>query len=432
MNNFLFTLQFKHSVKDLESSATTIRTAATQVLDSDGLASLLQRLLDVSNAVSRQEAAARGKSDEYQALLGFTLDSLLTVMRKKGSDQKTTLMDAVVGILHDKADEEALSFAGALTKLSDASRLSLGEKEAEVKDLEAKMRKLDWELRTAKKEIDKATEAKEEVRITKKAVETAVEAAAAAATKAEEAEAKAKAKAEESSRAAAQTVSGEDQKQGHSNEMHDRQNQVAMAKPTVINSPTEGAKKRRPKTPAKSKGLGLVPLVDAVTVPTTAVSETSGTKSGSDSGGGGQGDLLAAIRNRGGAASGVGGGDGGGGLLEAIRRKGGNPSGATGVQGASADQDDPVASAKAAAAAAEKTFAAMLPIAALQDYQSKIAAFVTKARPEFVAAQEAVQATRLKVINESSNDQIYMTCASCARVYEWICDDCASPLSPCR
>ena len=55
-----------------------------EVLDSDGLASFLQRLLDVSNAVSRQEAAARGKSDEYQALLGFTLDSLLTVMRKKG------------------------------------------------------------------------------------------------------------------------------------------------------------------------------------------------------------------------------------------------------------------------------------------------------------------------------------------------------------
>ena len=322
------------------------------------------------------------------------------------SDQKTTLLDAVVGILYDKADEEALSFAGALTKLGDASRLSLSEKEAEIKDLEAKMRKLDWELRTAQKEIDKAVEAKEEVSVTKRAVEAAEKAAAV--------------KAEGESRAAPEPALGSGAialgqgvgGQGPSTEMHDRQNEVAMAKPTI--SPTDSSRKRRPKTPSKTIGLGLVPLVDAV-----AVFEVTGAKNdgknkeraggGGGAGvgvsggfpGGGQGGLLDAIRKRGGASVG-GGGGGGGGLLDAIRQRGGSPSGGTGggggnADGGSASCGDPVAVAKASAAAAEKAAAAMLPILALEAYQAKLTAFVTKARPDFVTAQEAVQAARVKV-----------------------------------
>ena len=67
------------------------------------------------------------------------------------------------------------------------------------------------------------------------------------------------------------------------------------------------------------------------------------------------------------------------------------------ADGGSATCGDPVAVAKASAAAAEKVAAAMLPILALEAYQAKLTAFMAKARPDFVTAQEAVQAARVKV-----------------------------------
>mmetsp|Transcript_5286 Transcript_5286/g.8627 ORF Transcript_5286/g.8627 Transcript_5286/m.8627 type:complete len:506 (+) Transcript_5286:1-1518(+) len=99
----------------LERSKTIINSC-NQVLSSNNLAKLLQRMLVVGNIMN--EGTRRGGAS------GFTLDSLLKMVNTKGVDKKTSVLDYVVKSFYDKQEESVLSVIEDLSLVTDSSKIS--------------------------------------------------------------------------------------------------------------------------------------------------------------------------------------------------------------------------------------------------------------------------------------------------------------------
>ena len=77
-----------------------------QIIQSDKLALVLQKMLAVGNVMN--QGTRQGDAS------GFTLDSLLKLINTKGIDKKTTVLDYVVRIIAENEDRELLQLVGTV------------------------------------------------------------------------------------------------------------------------------------------------------------------------------------------------------------------------------------------------------------------------------------------------------------------------------
>ncbi|KAH8064984.1 hypothetical protein JL722_1875 [Aureococcus anophagefferens] len=120
---------FAHHVADVERACGSVTTAAAILVKSRGLTLILQRILAVGNVMN----AGTKKGDAR----GIRLGSLLAIVKTKGRDRRTTVLDYVVqGLLkrgHGAAMEEVVRTLGG--PVAAAARVPIGEHEKAVGDL---------------------------------------------------------------------------------------------------------------------------------------------------------------------------------------------------------------------------------------------------------------------------------------------------------
>lgn len=85
---FRYSLQFDEQVQSLSSSLQVLAKACTEVIENEKLAFLLRRLLAIGNIMNESSGKPIAK--------GITLESLIKTATKRGSDDKTTVLDLLV------------------------------------------------------------------------------------------------------------------------------------------------------------------------------------------------------------------------------------------------------------------------------------------------------------------------------------------------
>ena len=135
---YLTTLQFRASCIEALDKAHALISACREVISSDRLARLLQKMLAVGNLMNK--GTYRGQAS------GFTVDSLLKMIQTKGSDKKTSLVDYMVKSLYDKKEEKLLDVIADLAVLEGACRLNSSDSMKEFDGLEKSYRGLSDEL----------------------------------------------------------------------------------------------------------------------------------------------------------------------------------------------------------------------------------------------------------------------------------------------
>ena len=97
-------------------SARKVIEACNEVISSDKLARVLQKMLAVGNIMN--QGTFRGNAT------GFTVDSLLRMINMKGADKKTSVLDYVVKSLYDRGEERVLIVADDLAIVEECMRTS--------------------------------------------------------------------------------------------------------------------------------------------------------------------------------------------------------------------------------------------------------------------------------------------------------------------
>ncbi|KAH8091169.1 hypothetical protein JL720_6054 [Aureococcus anophagefferens] len=138
---------FAHHVADVERACGSVTTAAAILVKSRGLTLILQRILAVGNVMN----AGTKKGDAR----GIRLGSLLAIVKTKGRDRRTTVLDYVVqGLLkrgHGAAMEEVVRTLGG--PVAAAARVPIGEHEKAVGDLRSGVVRARDVLREAERDL---------------------------------------------------------------------------------------------------------------------------------------------------------------------------------------------------------------------------------------------------------------------------------------
>ncbi len=116
--------------------------ACNEIITSDKLARVLQKMLAVGNVMN--QGTFRGNAT------GFTVDSLLRMIKMKGADKKTTVLDYVVKSLFDRGEERVLVVAEDLGVLEGVSKISGSEIGRQLGEVETTFESLKSELDDAK------------------------------------------------------------------------------------------------------------------------------------------------------------------------------------------------------------------------------------------------------------------------------------------
>eukprot|EP00633_Aureoumbra_lagunensis_P008924 CAMPEP_0197321270 /NCGR_PEP_ID=MMETSP0891-20130614/64132_1 /TAXON_ID=44058 ORGANISM="Aureoumbra lagunensis, Strain CCMP1510" /NCGR_SAMPLE_ID=MMETSP0891 /ASSEMBLY_ACC=CAM_ASM_000534 /LENGTH=1108 /DNA_ID=CAMNT_0042813059 /DNA_START=111 /DNA_END=3440 /DNA_ORIENTATION=- len=114
----------------INQAAECVSLAATQIVSSKGLALTLQRILAVGNVMNA--GTRRGQAQ------GVRLGSLLTIIKTKGRDRKTTVLDYVINGLLKRGHTEALEEVATtlIEPVANAVKLSVAEIERDMAALE--------------------------------------------------------------------------------------------------------------------------------------------------------------------------------------------------------------------------------------------------------------------------------------------------------
>ena len=103
------------SASELIRRVQVVCQACEQVMNSERLAAVMQKVLAIGNAMNR--GTYKGSA------AGFTIDSLLKLTSTRGADGKTTLLDFVVKVITQKSDNDTLlSFYEDLNDVREAVR----------------------------------------------------------------------------------------------------------------------------------------------------------------------------------------------------------------------------------------------------------------------------------------------------------------------
>lgn len=113
---FISVVTIGHATEVLVDKMRKLIDACNEVLSSDKLARLLQKMLKIGNLMN--EGTHKGQA------LGFTLDSLLSMVNTKGVDKRTSVLDYVVKTMLDKGEEHILQVTEDLSFDNEACRTS--------------------------------------------------------------------------------------------------------------------------------------------------------------------------------------------------------------------------------------------------------------------------------------------------------------------
>jgi len=149
LNCFLTCLTFADTSEVLLSKMRRIIEACNEVISSDSLARILQKMLTVGNLMN--EGTYRGQAS------GFTLDSLLKMVHTRGVDKKTSVLDYVIKSLLERGEDRLLSLAETLEVSEETTRLSGRDASREIDHLLKDFHSLEEEFKKASRnEIEAA------------------------------------------------------------------------------------------------------------------------------------------------------------------------------------------------------------------------------------------------------------------------------------
>lgn len=115
---------------DINSSLVTLRAVASQILSSEGLREIMVSVLAIGNAMNR--GSWKGSAS------GFRLGSLIKLVQTKSTDGKSTLLDYLILVLHERAlggsasCDAALTIDDELALIKKAKMLSLTGRAARI------------------------------------------------------------------------------------------------------------------------------------------------------------------------------------------------------------------------------------------------------------------------------------------------------------
>lgn len=121
--SFKYYLQFDELVRSLSSSLQLLAKACSEVIESEKLASMLRRLLAIGNLMNESAGKVQAK--------GITLDSLIQTATKRGSDDKTTVLDLLVSTAISSRENWL-----DMPSLRDAMRLDLEDCRLLLRDIQ--------------------------------------------------------------------------------------------------------------------------------------------------------------------------------------------------------------------------------------------------------------------------------------------------------
>ena len=123
INCMIYKKQFTGRVEEVTCMITKVSNAANDVRSSTRLKKVLKTILKVGNQMNDGEGN-----------VGFTLDSLLKLQSAKAFDKKTSILQYVVTVVANNA-EDCLLFPDDLSRISDASRITIESITAEQSEL---------------------------------------------------------------------------------------------------------------------------------------------------------------------------------------------------------------------------------------------------------------------------------------------------------
>nr|CCA20927.1 conserved hypothetical protein [Albugo laibachii Nc14] len=116
VESMLFVAQFPTQVQEIRARVSVLTKACYQILNSERLARFFELILVTGNALNQ--------GSDLQDAQGVTLASLIKLSETKSIDQKTTLQEFLVNLIHDRGEDDILKFIDDLDAISTAKRYS--------------------------------------------------------------------------------------------------------------------------------------------------------------------------------------------------------------------------------------------------------------------------------------------------------------------
>jgi hypothetical protein len=149
-------LQFDELVRSLSSSLQVLAKACTEVIENEKLAFLLRRLLAIGNIMNESSGKPIAK--------GITLESLIKTATKRGSDDKTTVLDLLVQTAINGDDNTmipstmtkgstAVDFWMDMPAVRDAMRLDLEDCRMTMREIQNGLTSVELSIQTEQSQL---------------------------------------------------------------------------------------------------------------------------------------------------------------------------------------------------------------------------------------------------------------------------------------
>lgn len=142
-------LQFDEQVRSLSSSLQVLAKACTEVIENEKLAFLLRRLLAIGNIMNESSGKPIAK--------GITLESLIKTATKRGSDDKTTVLDLLVQTAINGDDNTkgstAVDFWMDMPAVRDAMRLDLEDCRMTMREMHNGLTSVELSIQTEQSQL---------------------------------------------------------------------------------------------------------------------------------------------------------------------------------------------------------------------------------------------------------------------------------------
>lgn len=164
VNGFMCKLTFASAAAELKSRAQLLHAACSCIMDSKRLAAVLASVLSIGNILNADAAHLQAAA--------ISLDSLSKLATTKGSDKKTTLLDALVMLVQRKDITASKSHSGTapgypalldwpadISDLAPAGRIDLNDVKSELTKLKLAVAAAGKEADAEEKDLQKETAA---------------------------------------------------------------------------------------------------------------------------------------------------------------------------------------------------------------------------------------------------------------------------------
>lgn len=136
-----FKMQFENRILELQSQIDTLATATEQIADSTNFRKILEAVLAMGNYMNG--STPRG------AAYGFRLETLTKLHTVRSVDQRITLMTFLLRQLEEHCPE-AIAFAGEVSEVSEAKRISLDQVRADINACNSEIGMLQGQVKASK------------------------------------------------------------------------------------------------------------------------------------------------------------------------------------------------------------------------------------------------------------------------------------------